>query len=150
MTQVKEVTQDCLEDFKHLHECIFPVKYPASFFRDIFKSNETINKIAVLDFKTVGVLSARVLKTDSKGQGLYITSLGCRLNFRRLRIGSTLLEEAIKFAQSKDCGQVYLHMQEGNEAIEFYTKHGFKIEKRVPNYYRRIEPSTALVLYKLI
>ena len=150
MTQVKEVTKDNLEDFKHLHDCIFPVKFPASFFRDIFKSNENINKLAILDERTVGALSARIIETDNKGQGLYITSLGCRLNYRRLGIGSILLEEAIKFARIRDCGQVFLHMQEGNEAIEFYTKHGFEIEKRVPNYYRRIEPSSALVLYKLL
>ena len=146
-----DLCQDQIDDFQHVHDCVFPVKFPRKFFRDIFKTDNGVsklNRVAVLDKKTVGVLSARILPTDNDGLGLYITSLGCKIVHRRQGIGSALLREATQYAKYHDCGHIFLHMQEGNEALQFYLSFGFKIERRVPNYYHRLEPSTALVLYK--
>ena len=151
--EILDLRQDQIEDFQHIHDCVFPVKFPRKFFRDIFKTDNGVlklNRVALLDKKTVGVLSARILAgTDNDGMGLYITSLGCKIVHRRRGIGSALLREATQYAETHNCGHMFLHMQEGNEhALQFYLSFGFKIDRRVPNYYHRIEPSTALVLYK--
>ena len=146
--EIQDLCQDLVPDFKHIHDCVFPVTFPPKFFREIFKTNGALNRIALLHQQPVGVLSARILHTDNHGKGLYITSLGCKIHHRRKGIGSKLLQEATTFAKFQDCGHVFLHMQEGNEALQFYLAAGFKIDRRIPNYYHRIEPSTALVLFK--
>ncbi|KAE9546574.1 hypothetical protein FO519_010214, partial [Halicephalobus sp. NKZ332] len=42
---------------------------------------------------------------------------------------------------------VTLHVQTDNEdALRFYKRHGFKVAKRIENYYTRLEPSSAFLL----
>ena len=60
-----------LEEFKHVHECMFPVKYSVAFFKEILKSDEFLNKIATVEDKFVGVLSARILQTGETGKSLH-------------------------------------------------------------------------------
>ena len=95
----------------------------------------------------MGVLSARVLESDL-GKSLYLTSLGCKVLYRRKGLGSLLLSEAQKFALNQDCKYIRLHVQEGNEAaMDFYRDKGFQIESVVPGYYTRLQPSNAFLMY---
>ena len=141
-----EVSDENINSFKHLHTCIFPANYPSKFYKEIFNKN-SINKIAVIGEQSVGVLTARVLESDH-GKSLYLTSLGCKVLFRRRGVGSLLLTEARKFALSHDCKHIRLHVQEGNEAaIDFYKDKGFQIESVVPGYYTRLQPSNAFLMF---
>ena len=142
-----EVTDENINTFKHLHTCIFPANYPSKFYKEIFNNKNCINKIAVIGEQSVGVLSARVLESDH-GKSLYLTSLGCKVLFRRRGVGSLLLSEARKFALSLDCKHIQLHVQEGNEAaMDFYKDRGFQIESVVLGYYTRLQPSNAFLMY---
>ena len=44
--------------------------------------------------------------------------------------------------------EIYLHVQEGNDAIKFYTSFGFEEGEKVPDYYINIEPTSAIILRK--
>jgi len=44
--------------------------------------------------------------------------------------------------------EVYLHMQEGNNAIGFYQKYGFEVGEKVENYYLNISPAAGIILRK--
>lgn len=68
----------------------------------------------------------------------------------RYFVGSRLLRRALKVASQKsDIKEAYLHVQPTNEsAIKFYEKFGFVISETIPNYYKRLEPQTAVVLRK--
>ena len=141
-----EVTDENINTFKHLHTCIFPANYPSKFYREIFNKN-SLNKIVLIGEQSVGVLSARVLESDL-GKSLYLTSLGCKVLYRRKGLGSLLLSEAQKFALNQDCKYIRLHVQEGNEAaMDFYRDKGFQIESVVPGYYTRLQPSNAFLMY---
>lgn len=45
--------------------------------------------------------------------------------------------------------EIYLHVQTSNEdAINFYSKHGFITKDVIRNYYKRIEPPDCYILSK--
>ena len=141
-----DVTDENINTFKHLHTCIFPANYPSKFYREIFNKN-SLNKIVLIGEQSVGVLSARVLESDL-GKSLYLTSLGCKVLYRRKGLGSLLLSEAQKFALNQDCKYIRLHVQEGNEAaMDFYRDKGFQRVCVVQVYYTRLQPSNAFLMY---
>lgn len=48
------------------------------------------------------------------------------------------------YKRKREVKRIVLHVHTVNEsAIKFYLKHGFKIIQTIPNYYRRLEPSSA-------
>ena len=81
-------------------------------------------------------------------------TLGVLAPYRDLGIGKKLLNYVLNDVVEKFKGQnvqdVYLHMQEGNEAIKFYSQFGFEEGEKVDNYYTNIEPSTAIILRKTL
>eukprot|EP00392_Amoebophrya_sp_AT5.2_P013723 g13852.t1 len=84
------------------------------------------------------------------GTQLYIMTLSLLPAYRKRGIASALLkfllEAATKEPQLK---KVSLHVQTGNDvALEFYKKHGFRVEKTVENYYDKISPASAHYLTK--
>ena len=45
--------------------------------------------------------------------------------------------------------RVYLHVQEGNEeAFSFYRSFGFSVGESVPDYYQKVQPSAASIVFK--
>ena len=47
--------------------------------------------------------------------------------------------------------EIYLHVQTSNEdAINFYSKHGFIKKDIIRNYYKRIEPPDCYILSKAL
>lgn len=85
--------------------------------------------------KIVGYICATVEKDDV----LYghIISIAVHPSYRRKGIGSALLLRTIENLKKMGVKMVYLECRVSNRAaIKFYEKHGFRIIKRVPSYYR--------------
>lgn len=63
-----------------------------------------------------------------------------------------LTEAVTRFTTNKQkIDHVYLHVQQGNDAIIFYRKAGFEEAETVENYYvGGIEPATAIILRKTL
>ena len=63
--------------------------------------------------------------------------------YRKKGIASTLLSSCLE-----GCQEASLHVQtENDNAIQFYKHRGFRIERRISNYYRRV---TCLHAFKMI
>ncbi len=72
---------------------------------------------------------------ESKGKG-EIISVAVRENWRRKGIGTKIVERLIENLKRKGARKIFLHVREKNEvAISFYQKLGFKILKKIENYY---------------
>lgn len=57
-------------------------------------------------------------------------------NARGKGIGSKLLAATIKKLRMMGIKKVFAHVRKSNKkVIDFYVKHGFKIEKELPHYY---------------
>lgn len=95
----------------------------------------------------VGAYCCRVEPTEEFFR-LYILTFGVLDAYRRLGIGKRMLDHVLaKAAEQPEVKEVYLHVQVGNEgALAFYRSNGFDGDTVVPEYYKNIEPTGAILL----
>lgn len=66
----------------------------------------------------------------------HIISIAVDKNYRRKGAGTQLLVKAISILSLLPIENVFLEVNENNtEAVEFYKKFNFKVDRRVPGYY---------------
>eukprot|EP00762_Andalucia_godoyi_P003216 ANDGO_00992.mRNA.1 putative N-acetyltransferase san len=86
---------------------------------------------------------------DEKRFDMYVMTLGVLAPYRERGVGSALLEDAVDLARSVGCPRILLHVHVLNEqAVAFYTSRGFHLGPCIQDYYRRISPPHAHVLYQ--
>ncbi len=97
----------------------------------------------------VGAVCCRI-DTSDNCRRLYIMTLGCLAPYRRLGIGSKMVEHVLNYIKKEgNFDSIFLHVQVNNEgAIDFYKRFGFEIVETKQHYYKRIEPADAHVLQK--
>jgi len=97
----------------------------------------------------VGAVCCRI-DTSDNSRRLYIMTLGCLAPYRRLGIGSKMVEHVLNYVtKDGNFDSIFLHVQVNNEgAIDFYKRFGFEIVETKQHYYKRIEPADAHVLQK--
>lgn len=145
--ELGEITKHNIKLMRRLNQSIFPVNYNDKFYKDVLEAGE-LAKLAFFNDVVVGTVCCRIEQVDNERR-LYIMTLGCLFTYRRLGIGTTMLKHVLDFASKKGIDNIYLHVQINNTgAIEFYKKYGFEIVDTKEDYYKRIEPSSALVLRK--
>lgn len=147
-TELGDVTPHNINLLKKLNCVVFPVTYNDKFYKDVLEAGE-LAKLAYFNDIVVGAVCCREDTTENQNR-LYIMTLGCLAPYRRLRIGSVMLEHVLNFAKSKKCyDAIFLHVQVNNQvAIDFYKSFGFEIVETKAHYYKRIEPADAHVLQK--
>jgi len=147
-TELGDLTVHNIRQLKRINEVVFPVVYNDKFYKDILEVGE-LAKLAYFNDIVVGAVCCREDKAD-KQKRLYIMTLGCLAPYRRLGIGSVMLEHILKICEADGTyDNVFLHVQVSNAgAIAFYEKFGFEIVETRENYYKKIEPANAYVLQK--
>jgi len=148
--ELGDVTHHNLKQLKKINTVVFPVIYNDKFYLDILDSGE-LAKLAYYNDIVVGAVCCRIDTTENMRR-LYIMTLGCLYPYRRLGIGTMMVEHILKFVQADGTfDSIFLHVQVNNEsAIEFYKKFGFEIVETKQKYYKRIEPADAYVLQKTL
>ncbi|BFZ53346.1 N-acetyltransferase 5 [Savitreella phatthalungensis] len=144
---VDDITANQLGTFKKLHNVLFPIEYPANFFRDALNGQLTISKLAYFNDIAVGCLCVRITP-EKNGARLYIATLGVLAPYRELGVGAKMLEYIETAAKDIKAKELTLHVQEGNEARAWYEKRGFLVDKVESNYYPRSEVTAAVLLKK--
>lgn len=145
--ELGDITKHNIKLMRRLNQAIFPVNYNEKFYKDVLEAGE-LAKLAFFNDVVVGAVCCRMEQVDNERR-LYIMTLGCLFTYRRLGIGTTMLKHVLDYASRKGIDNIYLHVQINNTgAIEFYKKFGFEIVDTKEDYYKRIEPSSALVLKK--
>merc|ERR1712032_566692 len=127
-----------------------PRSYHDKFYKDVLDAGE-LAKLVFYNDIVVGGVCCRV-DASPVGRKLYIMTLGCLAPYRRLGIGTKMLEHVLKVVQEDgNFASIFLHVQINNQsAIEFYKKFGFNIVETKEQYYKRIEPADAHVLEKFL
>merc|ERR1712179_224106 len=148
MGDLGDVTPHNIKLLRKVNTVVFPVSYHDKFYKDVLEAGE-LAKLAYFNDIVVGAVCCRVDTNDNQRR-LYIMTLGALAPYRRLGIGTVMLEHVLSICKADgNYDNVFLHVQVNNEgAIKFYEKHGFEIVEEKKNYYKRIEPADAYVLQK--
>jgi len=148
-----EITQHNIKVLKKVNQVVFPVVYHDNFYKDVLEAGE-LAKLAFYNDIVVGAVCCRN-DTSSTTNGeaskkLYIMTLGCLAPYRRLGIGTVMVQHVMDIVEKDgNYDSIFLHVQVNNDdAINFYKNFGFDIVETKEQYYKRIEPADAYVLEK--
>jgi len=145
-----ELTDKNIKQLKILNITCLPVSYPEKFYTGLLQKAE-LTKYAFFNDILAGAICSRIEKDKDTGEvKLYIMTLAVLLPYRRLGIGTKLLDFVLEYAKKRpDIKAVSLNVQTNNEtAISFYKHFGFIITKEEQNYYKKIDPPHAFFLTK--
>ncbi|MCP9257313.1 N-alpha-acetyltransferase 50 [Dirofilaria immitis] len=148
--ELGDVTHHNVEQLRRLNQAVFPVAYNDKFYKEIVTAGE-LAKLAYFNDIVVGGVCCRI-DTQNGVRRLYIMTLGTLAPYRRLGIGTMLLEHVFKLCdKDSTIENIYLHVQINNEsALDFYKRFGFEVVGIAEKYYKRIEPDSAYILVKKI
>lgn len=148
--ELGDVTPHNIKQLKLLNQVVFPVSYNDKFYKDVLEAGE-LAKLAYYNDVVVGGVCCRIDVSEGHRR-LYIMTLGCLAPYRRLGIGSKMLEHVLNYVQNDaNFHCIFLHVQVSNDsALEFYRNFGFEVVETKKHYYKRIEPADAHVLQKTI
>ena len=158
--QLVAIDTHTLLDFKKLNMGVFPVTYNADFYKNVlYEYPSQLSRLAKLNNQTIGAISCRreaALGESCRGEWVnlvYIMTLGVLAPYRRLALGSILLNFILdQCVQDPTISYLCLHVHVMNQAaIQFYMKFGFVITERLNGYYARnqgVEPPDAFFLVK--
>uniref|UniRef100_UPI00358FF320 N-alpha-acetyltransferase 50 n=1 Tax=Myxine glutinosa TaxID=7769 RepID=UPI00358FF320 len=148
--ELGEVTPHNIKQLKRLNQVIFPVSYNDKFYNDVLEVGE-LARLAYFNDIVVGAVCCRVDMADGQKR-LYIMTLGCLARYRRLGIGTKMLNHVLNICHKDGTfDNIFLHVQVSNEsAMRFYHKFGFEVIETKAQYYKRIEPADAHVLQKTL
>lgn len=156
---------------RRINSLLLPISYPDSFYNAISHpsppSSQNFSRIILWEDKVIGGIVCRLdpsLSASSAPQkpdyivgtfDIYIQSLVLLSPYRKHGLATRVLEEVVRTAvqeTEKEGGVriagLYAHVwTENDEALEWYSKRGFKVEGPVlEGYYRKLKPDTGLLL----
>ena len=123
-----------IDNVKVVLASVLPVSYPPSFYKDMVKGKISALVARIKD-RTVGCVA-----WHNEREGLvHVLALGVLATHRQRGVASILLERCLEGSSG-----AYLYLQTDNtEALQFYSKRGFKVCQTVEGYYKRVACTTA-------
>ena len=95
--ELGDVTPHNIKQLKKLNTVVFPVSYNDKFYIDVLEAGE-LAKLAYYNDILVGAVCCRVDTSDAQRR-LYIMTLGCLFPYRRLGIGSVMVNHILNFVE---------------------------------------------------
>ncbi|KEG13728.1 acetyltransferase [Trypanosoma grayi] len=143
-----------VERIRVLDEYCLAVKYMDHYYDTYVKPcAHQFNQVAFYYDMLIGSCTCRLERTDNENEfRLYIMTIAVLAPYRRLGVGSHLLDRILKnVEEAKVCiREVALHVQVGSPALEFYKRFDFEVMEKVANYYADLDECDALLLRKVV
>jgi len=132
MIRITDMTLDHLDAVYEVETNSFSIPWSKNELRkEIAENKHAIYKVAFLDHEIVGY--AGLWHVVNEG---HITNIAVDIPYRRMGVGSLLIEELIAVAQAREMIGLTLEVRMGNAAAQkLYTKYGFKPEGIRKCYY---------------
>jgi ribosomal protein S18 acetylase RimI-like enzyme len=132
--ELKPLDASCIAAVRRLNLSALSIPVQDHVYRDALNNNAAVCSWVAWK-KAVQVVGAILLHEED--DRICIRTLAVDIRERGIGIGSALLAKALTSCSSK---AFYLHTQVDNtDAIQLYTRMGFRIHRRLDNYYRRLE-----------
>ena len=152
------ITEKNVLQVRVINELAFPISYSDKFYTELAVPRTPPRARAITVAETiVGAVSFRLEPTlpdsERKGSRMYIMTLSVLEAYRRIGLGSLLLDFALEQCRANvEIVEIYLHVHTENpDAIEFYKKRGFDVDpERVANYYSKLDKPDAFLVSKKI
>lgn len=132
---IRDCTIDDLDKVLEIERASFDDPYPARLFAELLHRNPRGFRVAVLDGKVVGYCATT---SDSNSEAEIINSLAVLPEFRRLKIGTRLIEDAILRVRNNLPGSKKIILQVASDNISaqlLYAKFGFAKSFELKSYY---------------
>lgn len=174
---LRALTSASLPKLKAFNAALLPVQYSSKLYRDLLDGPQELVRIALDGGGAVAGAVCCALEADQaagdqqpdenardedgkdqsrvRPASLYILTLGVAPVHRGAGLGARLVQHVLAVARTAPCcrgvRRVYVHVQEGNEALAFYAKMGFSMRRRIENYYLpRVQPRHSMELELVI
>lgn len=95
--ELGDVTPHNIKQLKKLNTVVFPVIYNDRFYIDVLDAGE-LAKLAYYNDIVVGAVCCRI-DTSENQRRLYIMTLGCLYPYRRLGIGSVMVNHILNYVK---------------------------------------------------
>lgn len=95
--ELGDVTPHNIKQLKKLNTVVFPVTYNDKFYIDVLDAGE-LAKLAYYNDIVVGAVCCRI-DTSENQRRLYIMTLGCLYPYRRLGIGSVMVNHILNYVK---------------------------------------------------
>jgi len=131
--KLEEFSISDLDEIIEIEKNSFPnrVAFSREYLQKLYQNYPEGFVVAKIEKEIVGYGIGQI-----KGDWGEIISLAVKSNWREKGIGTFLAKFLINNFQKKGVNSVLLHVRKKNEtAISFYQKLGFKILKKIKNYY---------------
>lgn len=96
-TELGDVTPHNIKQLKQLNTVVFPVSYNDKFYKDVLEAGE-LAKLAYYNDIVVGAVCCRVDCNEGLRR-LYIMTLGCLYPYRRLGIGTMMVQHVLNYVE---------------------------------------------------
>lgn len=97
--ELGNVTPHNIKQLKRLNSVVFPVSYNDKFYKDVLEAGE-LAKLAYYNDIVVGAVCCRI-DTSEKSRRLYIMTLGCLYPYRRLGIGTLMVQHVLNYVEQE-------------------------------------------------
>ena len=102
--------------------------------------------VAKIDDKVIGFIGTWIIVDES-----HITNVAVHPDYRKLGIGSMLIEAMIDYCEEKKCAAYTLEVRSSNKpAISLYEKHGFNVDGIRKEYYQDNKEDALLMWRRVI
>jgi len=126
---------------------IFPSPWTAdSFLYELHNRDYNISLVGLIDKKIVTYAVSYVVYDE-----FHISNVAVTADFRRLKIGETMLKITLQVGMEKACQTAHLEVRRSNlAALALYQKYGFEIAGMRKNYYQNDNEDALLMTQKLV
>ena len=147
----EELDEANIRDLKLMNQIVLSRVYPKKFYKNILKNG--FGHLAV-NKQTKEVMGGYSCTYEKENECAYIATFGVYASWRRRGIGSILINQMEqKHCRQKGTNCIKLHCKSDDLcAVKFYEANGFKIEKRIKDYYANCsgDSSIAVELRKIM
>jgi ribosomal-protein-alanine N-acetyltransferase len=137
---IREFKRPDIKRVLDIERASFSDPYPANILIDIYNLGAGF-LVAQENNRIIGYIIFWI-KYEDEG---HIISIAVDKNFRRLEVGSKLVETSIESFRKFNVNRIKLEVRVGNTgARKFYSKIGFEEEKVVEEYYEDLEDAVIM------